>query len=104
MNIRQGNKANLIELAEDLRNVTTHKEQPAPFDWERIRQLLEDNAMYLETYIIPRTPEEEPGYKSATPKIAQFVPPARDDLEVKSDDSTHGTPFLANAGETNHRG
>lgn len=95
MNIRFGNKANLIELAEDLREVCAHRDQPAPYDWEKIRQLLEDNAQYLETYIIPRTPEEEAGYKSGSPKIAAFVtPPSRADLEVRSEDSSVGAPFM----------
>lgn len=95
MNIRFGNKQNLIELAEDLREVATRKDQPAPFDWDKIRQLLEDNAQYLETYIIPRTPEEEPGYKSGGPRIATFVPPTRGDQEVKPEDSSAGPPFMA---------
>lgn len=97
MNIRFGNKQNLIELAEDLREVCANKDQPAPFSWDKIRQLLEDNAQYLETYIIPRTPEEEPGYKSGTPKIAVFVPPDRDlgDNSLQPEDSVAGPPFLA---------
>ena len=94
VNIRFGNKQNLTELAEDLREVSARKEQPAPFDWDKIRQLLEDSAQYLETYIIPRTPDEEPGYKSKGPAIATFVPPERS-VEVHHDDSSASVPFLA---------
>ncbi len=96
MNIRFGNKQNLIELAEDLRDIATRKDQPAPFDWDKIRQLIEDNAQYLETYIIPRTADEEPGYKSGVPKIATFVPPERSGVEVLPEESSTGGVFMAN--------
>ncbi len=88
MNIRFGNKQNLIELAEDLRDIAARKEQPAPFDWDKIRQLIEDNAQYLETYVIPRTPEEEPGYKSGNGRVAPLVIPQRPDLEIKPEESS----------------
>jgi hypothetical protein len=94
MNIRFGNKQNLVELAEDLREITANKDQPAPYSWDKIRQLLEDNALYLEQYIIPRTPEEDPSWKGNGLKIAAFVPPERADLEVTLDESVAGTPFL----------
>ena len=95
MNLRFGNKQNLTELAEDLEELCSHKEQPAPFDWDKMRQLIEDNATYLRTYIIPRTPEEEPGYKSGNGRVAPLVIPQRPDLEVKEDESIAGAPFLA---------
>ncbi len=88
MNIRFGNKQNLIECAEDLEDISAHKEQPAPFDWDKYRQMLEDMAVFLRTYTIPRTPEEEPGYKSGNGKVAPLVIPQRPDLEVKEDDSS----------------
>ncbi len=87
-NIRFGNKQNLTEIAEDLRDISSHKEQPAPFDWDKHRQMLEDMAIYLETYIIPRTPEEEPGYKGGNGRVAPLVIPQRPDLEVKEDESS----------------
>ncbi len=99
MNLRFGNKQNLTELAEDLRDISARKEQPAPFDWDKIRQLIEDNAIYLETYIIPRTPEEEPGYKSGNGRVAPLIVPQRPDLEVVADASSAGTPFLPMEGK-----
>ncbi len=94
MNIRFGNKQNLIELAEDLRECSASKDQPAPYSWDKIRQLLEDNALYLEQYIIPRTAEEEPGYKG-NPRIAELVIPERPDLEVnRSGPAPIEVPFM----------
>lgn len=61
-----------------------------------MRQAIEDNAQYLETYIIPRTPDEEPGYKSG--RVAEFVLPRRGDLEVTEAEPATGAPFLAENG------
>ncbi len=96
MNIRHGKKQNLIALAEHLHEMAASEQQPAPYDWGKMRQAIEDDAVFLETYVIPRTEEEEPGYKSVAPRIAEFTPPERADLEVHADESQAGVPFLAN--------
>lgn len=96
MNLLDNKKQQLIDHAKTLHELAS-EETPPLVRWKEISLLLEESAIFLETFVIGKI-EIEPRYTSSLPKVAEFVPPTRSDLEVKPEESSAGTPFLASNG------
>ena len=86
MNILENKKQQLIEHAKTLMDLSA-EETPPLIRWNEIALLLKESSIFLTTFIIPKI-EIEPRYSSSAPKVAEFVPPNRADLEVKADESS----------------
>lgn len=93
MDTRHNKLEQLTDLGKLLHEVAS-EETPSPVRWAELKVELEENAVFLEAFILPKI-TVEPRYTGGVTKIAEFVPPERNDLEVKTEESSVGAPFLS---------
>ncbi len=95
MNTLDYHKKHLVDLVIQLREVAAIKEQPSPVVWEKKRLEIEEAALFIESFTIPKIPDEDPGWKgSGNGRLAEFVPAPAVDTEVTADESSAGVPFI----------
>ncbi len=91
MNTLDHHKQHLVDLVVQLRELAAIKDQPTPQVWAKKRLEVEEAALFIESFTIPKIPDEDPGWKGGNGHLAQYVPAPT--LEVTTDDVA-GNQFL----------